>query len=46
MSSFWLNLRIGYWHLQVGRCRPWIAIRFNDYRAERGAWRPLIELHR
>ena len=45
MSDLWLNLRIGCWHLQIGRSRPWVALRFNEYRAECRAFRPFIQFH-
>ena len=44
MSNLWLNLRIFYWHIQIGPDRPWASVVFNRYRWERGERSPFIEL--
>jgi hypothetical protein len=45
MSNLWLNLRIWYWHIQVGPDRPYLAVRFNSFRWEIGQRYPWIELN-
>jgi hypothetical protein len=45
MSNLWINLRLWYWHLQIGPDRPWVAFKFNPFRWERGERSPWIELH-
>jgi hypothetical protein len=40
MSSLWVNIRIFYWHLQIGPDRPWIAMRWNQH-----MWKEGIGLH-
>jgi hypothetical protein len=44
MSNLWLNLRVAYWHLQVGPDRPWVSVNFNRFRWERGDRTPLFEI--
>jgi hypothetical protein len=29
MSNLWLNVRILFWRLQIGRDRPWVTIRLE-----------------
>ena len=41
MSGLILHLRLAYWHLQVGRARPWLRMGLDQYRWDRGCWRPL-----
>lgn len=45
MSNLWLNIRLAYWHLQIGPDRPWVAIKFNQYRWREGNRHPLFEVH-
>lgn len=45
MSNLWVNLRLWYWHLQIGPDRPWVTFSINPYRWERGQRTPWIELH-
>ena len=45
MSNLWINLRVLYWHLQIGPDRPWVEIKFNSYRWSDGDRSPWIELH-
>jgi hypothetical protein len=35
VSNLWINWRLGYWHLQIGPDRPWVAVRFNRWRWDR-----------
>jgi hypothetical protein len=46
MSNLWVNLRVWYWHFQIGPDHPCISLfKFNPYRWERGDRSPWIELH-
>lgn len=45
MSNLWLNLRVVYWHLQIGRDRPHITIKRNEWRWKNKLRWPLIDLH-
>lgn len=39
MSNLWLNVRLLYWHLQIGPDRPWVRLSFNEYHIG-NLWRP------
>lgn len=43
MISLWVNLRLWYWHLQVGPDRPYVAWKFNAHRWARHDCAPWIE---
>lgn len=45
MSNLWINLRLWYWHLQIGPDRPFVSFGLNEYRWERGMRSPWIEFH-
>lgn len=46
MSNLFLNLRIGVWHFQIGRDRPYFRISRNDYHRTRlGKESPWVELY-
>ena len=40
------HLRIAYWHVQIGRDRPWFRLFRNDYhRGRLGKDSPWVELY-
>lgn len=43
MSNLWLNLRVFYWHLQIGPDRPWVRVSFNRHHVGRRS--PWVEFH-
>jgi hypothetical protein len=45
MSNLWINLRLWYWHLQIGPDVPWVRLSFNSYRWAESNRSPWIELH-
>lgn len=45
MSNLWCNLRVAYWHLQIGPDRPRVRISFNRYRWDNANKWPLVQLH-
>jgi hypothetical protein len=36
MSSLWLNIRFGTYHLQIGPDRPWVRFSYNSYWPDKG----------
>jgi hypothetical protein len=44
MSNLWVNLRIFYWHLQIGPDQPWVRLSFNAFRWRRRDCSPWIQL--
>lgn len=45
MSNLIFNMRFIYWHLQIRRGWPWVAVVRNDFLYARGECRPFVQLY-
>ena len=45
MSDLIFNLRVWYWHFQIGRNWPWLRFGRNEWRWQRGEFKPRVQIH-